>query len=45
VIGGRLHAASALRYGASGWMQVINRLSGCIIFAFGIYSLSTSWSR
>jgi len=29
----------------SGWMQVINRLSGCIIFAFGIYSLSTSWSR
>lgn len=29
----------------SGWMQVINRLSGCIIFAFGIYSLATSWSR
>ena len=29
----------------SGWMRVINRLSGCIIFAFGIYSLSTSWSR
>jgi len=28
----------------SGWMQLINRLSGCIIFAFGIYSLSTSWS-
>jgi threonine/homoserine/homoserine lactone efflux protein len=28
-----------------GWMQVINRLSGCIIFAFGLYSLSTSWSR
>ncbi len=27
-----------------GWMQLINRLSGCIIFAFGIYSLSTSWS-
>jgi threonine/homoserine/homoserine lactone efflux protein len=29
----------------SSWMQVINRLSGCIILAFGIYSLSTSWSR
>ena len=29
----------------SAWMQVINRLSGCIIFAFGIYSLATSWSR
>lgn len=29
----------------SGWMQVVNRLSGCIIFAFGIYSLSTVWSR
>src|SRR5439155_7947362 len=28
----------------SGLMQLINRLSGCIIFAFGIYSLSTSWS-
>jgi len=28
----------------SGWMRVINRSSGCIIFAFGIYSLSTSWS-
>jgi threonine/homoserine/homoserine lactone efflux protein len=29
----------------SGWMQAINRLSGCIIFTFGIYSLLTSWSR
>ena len=29
----------------SGWMRVINRLSGCIILAFGIYSLATSWSR
>src|SRR2546423_10957368 len=28
----------------SGWMQLINRSSGCIIFAFGIYSLSTSLS-
>jgi threonine/homoserine/homoserine lactone efflux protein len=29
----------------SGWMQAINRLSGCIICTFGIYSLLTSWSR
>ena len=29
----------------SGWMQLVNRSSGCIIFAFGIYSLSTVWSR
>lgn len=29
----------------SGWMQAINRLSGCVIFAFGIYSLSTLWFR
>ena len=28
----------------SGWMQLINRSSGCIIFAFGIYSLSASLS-
>ena len=28
----------------SGWMQLVNRSSGCIIFAFWIYSLSTSWS-
>jgi threonine/homoserine/homoserine lactone efflux protein len=27
-----------------GWMQAINRASGCIIFAFGIYSLATAWS-
>jgi threonine/homoserine/homoserine lactone efflux protein len=27
-----------------GWMQAINRLSGCIICAFGIYSLATAWS-
>jgi len=27
-----------------GWMQLINRFSGCIIFGFGIYSLATSWS-
>jgi threonine/homoserine/homoserine lactone efflux protein len=25
----------------STWMQAVNRLSGCIIFAFGLYSLST----
>ena len=31
------------RVGA-GWMQAVNRLSGCIIFAFGIYSLATAWS-
>jgi threonine/homoserine/homoserine lactone efflux protein len=23
-----------------GWMQAVNRMSGCVIFAFGIYSLS-----
>lgn len=27
------------------WMQAVNRLSGCIIFAFGIYSLSALWFR
>jgi threonine/homoserine/homoserine lactone efflux protein len=31
------------RLGA-GWMQAVNRVSGCIIFAFGIYSLGTVWS-
>jgi len=30
---------------SSGWIQAINRLSGCVIFAFGIYSLSTLWFR
>jgi len=25
----------------STWMQAVNRLSGCVIFAFGVYSLST----
>ena len=29
----------------SSWMQSINRVSGCVIFAFGIYSLSTLWFR
>jgi len=28
----------------SGWMQTVNRLSGCVIFAFGVYSLSTLWA-
>jgi threonine/homoserine/homoserine lactone efflux protein len=28
-----------------GWMHFINRLSGSVIFAFGIYSLSTFWFR
>lgn len=31
------------RVGA-GWMRAANRLSGCIMFAFGIYSLGTAWS-
>jgi hypothetical protein len=25
--------------------RALNRVSGCIICAFGIYSLSTAWSR
>ena len=28
-----------------GWMQAINRLSGGIIMAFGLYALSTFWSK
>jgi threonine/homoserine/homoserine lactone efflux protein len=28
----------------SSWMQTVNRLSGCVIFAFGVYSLSTLWA-
>ena|ERR1700722_11133274 len=28
-----------------GWMRFINRSSGSVIFAFGIYSLSTFWFR
>jgi threonine/homoserine/homoserine lactone efflux protein len=27
------------------WMQIVNRFSGCIIFGFGIYSLSTLFFR
>jgi threonine/homoserine/homoserine lactone efflux protein len=26
------------------WMQVVNRVSGSVTFAFGIYSLATVWS-
>ena len=29
----------------SGWMRVVNRLSGSVILAFGLYSLSTSLFR
>jgi threonine/homoserine/homoserine lactone efflux protein len=28
---------------SSGWMRVVNRLSGSIILAFGLYSLLTAW--
>jgi threonine/homoserine/homoserine lactone efflux protein len=28
-----------------GWMRFINRSSGSVLFAFGIYSLSTFWFR
>ncbi|HEX9137388.1 MAG TPA: LysE family transporter, partial [Nitrospirota bacterium] len=30
---------------SSGWMQAVNRGSGGIIFAFGLYSLSTAFFR
>ncbi len=29
----------------SGWTSIINRLSGCLILAFGIYALSTLFKR
>lgn len=28
-----------------GWMQAVNRLSGAVIFAFGLYALSTALSK
>jgi threonine/homoserine/homoserine lactone efflux protein len=29
----------------SGWVSIVNRLSGCIIFTFGLYSLSTLFRK